>query len=466
MTDQVNIEQFIHAEELLPGGGSVILLNTRSELTAEDEAMLQALHSRSASGIRGHLRRLAKVGSGNFMKNFYVGYGHKSIGDCGSITLFVEGISMLAAKAIQDWPLYSGQEASTRYIDFGSQPFMDPLNSEKTRAIQERWRDLYVRNLPLVEEHVASQYPKHADEDEGVYRKAVKARAFDIMRSVLPAGATTNIAWHSNLRQLRDKLDWLRPHPLEEVRNIAKALEKVLITAYPNSFSNKRYMLSDDFRLGVMAYHYLHTPEEGSVPNLPQIMHDGIDYSKLSQDCWREVMEARPPKTELPSQIGECGSLRFEFLLDYGSFRDLQRQRSVIQRMPLLSTTYGFLLWYENAMPPEVREEVLTVLGAFEQAYDDLNKASDGTSVNYLQYYVPMGYQVPVSMTGHLGSMVYIAELRSRNDVHPTLRAKALFMSAALEHRYGGYGLKLHIDQTELDRFTTVRGTADIVERA
>ena len=64
------------------------------------------------------------------MSQFYVGYGHKSIGDCGSITIFIEGCSMLAAKAIQDTKLYNGQEASTRYIDFSQQAMINPLGTE------------------------------------------------------------------------------------------------------------------------------------------------------------------------------------------------------------------------------------------------------------------------------------------------------------------------------------------------
>ena len=77
------------------------------------------------------------------MANFYVGYGHKSIGDCGTITLFIEGISMLAAKAIQDWPLYSGQEASTRYVDFSTQAFIDPVATKDSQEILEAWRSFY-----------------------------------------------------------------------------------------------------------------------------------------------------------------------------------------------------------------------------------------------------------------------------------------------------------------------------------
>jgi len=84
---------------------------------------------------------LKKKGAEKFMKNFYVGYGHKSIGDCGNATIFVEGVSMLAAKAIQDWRLYSGQEASTRYVDFSQQAFFDPTNSKNGKNILEAWRN-------------------------------------------------------------------------------------------------------------------------------------------------------------------------------------------------------------------------------------------------------------------------------------------------------------------------------------
>ena len=103
-----------HTSVKLNRGGEIIVLDTGAVINAEAEAMLQALHSRSTGGLRHHLEVLAKKGADNFMNKFYVGYGDKSIGDCGTTTIFIEGVSMLAAKAIQDNPLYSGQETSTR----------------------------------------------------------------------------------------------------------------------------------------------------------------------------------------------------------------------------------------------------------------------------------------------------------------------------------------------------------------
>ncbi|MBP9828132.1 hypothetical protein KBC55_03165, partial [Patescibacteria group bacterium] len=72
----------------------------------EDSAMLQALYSRDPKSVLTHVSKVLESGSGKFMERYYVGYNHKSIGDCGSTTVCVEGISMLAAKALQDWRLY------------------------------------------------------------------------------------------------------------------------------------------------------------------------------------------------------------------------------------------------------------------------------------------------------------------------------------------------------------------------
>ncbi len=210
-----------HVIRDLSQGGFVLVLDNGAVIDGQAEAMLQALHSRSTGGIKHHLKILKEKGAENFMEQFYVGYGHKSIGDCGSGTVFVEGISMLAAKAIQDWRLYSGQEASTRYVDFSEQKFLDPSKTKEGEEIMESWRKFYLDAQKPVQEHLKIQFPKKEHENEKIYDKAIAARAFDITRSFLPAGATTNVAWRMNFRQFADEMMLLRHHPLEEVRDIA-----------------------------------------------------------------------------------------------------------------------------------------------------------------------------------------------------------------------------------------------------
>lgn len=104
------------------------------EYPPETLAMLQALYSRSSFSVEKHVEKVRSRGSSDFMRSYYVGYGHSSIGDCGNTTIFIEGVSLLACKAIQNSQLYSGQETSTRYIDFSGHIPFDPLGNSASRA--------------------------------------------------------------------------------------------------------------------------------------------------------------------------------------------------------------------------------------------------------------------------------------------------------------------------------------------
>ncbi|MGH7249841.1 MAG: FAD-dependent thymidylate synthase, partial [Minisyncoccia bacterium] len=317
-----NVENLKHSQVDISGGGKVIILDTGSVIGAEASAMLQALHSRSIGGLESHLKILSEKGPDNFMKNFYVGYGHKSIGDCGTASIFVEGVSMLVAKAIQDWPLYSGQESSTRYIDFQIQPFKNPAGTKEGEDILESYRKFYIEALEVTKSYLKTLFPMNEGEKETIYNKAIAARAFDILRGFLPSGSTTNLAWTTNLRQAADKIMLLRQHPLEEVRNAGDAIEKALQMAYPNSFGHKRYEETEKYNaLWMKEDYYYHNKNSPAF----ELTSNSINTNLLP----KEILEKRPPKTELPKHLAEAGTVQFEFLLDFGSFRDLQRHRSV-----------------------------------------------------------------------------------------------------------------------------------------
>src|SRR5690606_38903681 len=109
---------------------------------------------------------------------------------------------MLCAKAIQDYPLYRGQESSTRYIDFSKQLFANPVGTQECESVQERWREFYLRGTDELIPSLQDHFPQNEGEDDIAYRKAIKARALDIMRAFLPSGCTTNVAWIGDLRSM------------------------------------------------------------------------------------------------------------------------------------------------------------------------------------------------------------------------------------------------------------------------
>lgn len=447
------IAEITHVRKDLPGGGQVVILNTDATITPESEAMLQALHSRSTEGIDGHLKILAEKGSENFMSTYYVGYGHKSIGDCGSATIFIEGVSMLAAKAIQDWKLYSGQESSTRYIDFAEQAFLNPADTEAGTEILETWRAFYLKAVTQMKEVLKERYPLGEDEKEAIYEKAIAARAFDTIRGFLPAGATTNLAWHGNLRQFADKVALLRHHPLSEVREVAEAIETALLDAFPNSFSDKRYEATEVYNAELMKSYYYHDLE---CPKL-ELVRNGISIERLKEH--RKLLEARPSHTELPKWLGTLGEVEFSYLLDFGSFRDIQRHRAITQRMPLLTADIGFNEWYLNELPEDLQTEAKSLLAEQKTKTEAL-----GLSKEESQYYIPMGYNTSNNFSGDLPAVTYMVELRATRFVHPTLRYQAADMAKILVEEFKDAGLTIHLD-AEIDRFDVKRGEHDITAK-
>ncbi len=445
------ISDLKHVSRSLPGGGRVVVLNTGALIGPESDAMLQALNSRSIEGLDDNLTLLAEKGPEKFMSTFYVGYGHKSIGDCGTATLFIEGVSMLAAKAIQDNRLYSGQESSTRYIDFAKQRFINPLENEYGDGILETWRKFYLAGLDKLIPVLMSRHPRGEGEKESVWEKAIKARAFDIMRAFLPAGASTNVAWHSNLRQFADKLEILRHHPLDEVSKLAEATEDALLEDFPNSFSSKRYAQKEEYNHMWMSEHCYN--DWDCVGFASRVN----GFSGIELERYSKLLLHRPEKTELPAFLGDLGTIQYEFLLDFGSYRDIQRQRSVYQRMPLLTARHGFHKWYLEQLPNDLCVEATGVIAS--------QREECPSSIGYRQqYYLPMGYQVPNRLTGGLPAFVYIAELRATRFVHPTLCARAVEIADHLRRSFGPYGLVLHLDK-EPSRFDIKRGEHDIVKR-
>jgi len=451
------LETLQHHETALDSGGKIVVLDSGAVLTAEMTAMLQALHSRSTEGIDGHLSVLAERGADKFMSTYYVQYGHKSIGDCGVGIVFIEGISMLAAKAIQDSKLYNGQEASTRYIDFANQPFLNLLGTEAGTSVQENWRRFYLKAVKEMTEELPNRYPLGESEKEVSYQKAIEARAFDITRGFLPAGASTNIAWTTTLRQFDDRIMQLRHHPLEEVRDIAKKLEVAMHAMYPSSFKPhdeeryEKYRTTHEYIAETNQHYYHH---DANCPEL-ELVRDGITHSDLTP--FKDLLHNRPAKTELPKWLGAYGDTTFAFTLDFGSFRDIQRHRAVTQRMPLLTREIGFHDWYLDELTDDLKAEALELIESLGAAAEEL---TDDTAVR--QYYLPMGFKISNLMAGDLPAWVYLVELRASSLVHPTLAVQAARMADILRETYSDIDLAVHIS-SEPGRFDVKRGEADIL---
>jgi thymidylate synthase ThyX len=441
--------------------GTVFLIDG---IHPEDGAMMQALYSRSAESVETHAAKVQASGSGNFMQRFYVGYNHKSIGDCGSTTLFFEDVSILAAKAIQDSPLYKGQETSTRYLDFSDRRIVDPVGTPESKAIHDRWMMFYRDAAEPLADEIRRRYPRREGEDEKAYDGAVKARVFDVLRGFLPAGVTTQLSLHTDLRQAGDRLDVLDNHPLAEVNAIARTARGMLRQQYPNSFG-ARVGLSGVVS-GTQEQRFAREQWEATVAE--HLAYDGLRLQargdefgstipNMNLEPIAELLASRPRGCVLPHVLTALGQVTFDFLLDYGAWRDIQRHRNGVCEAPTLTTAYGFEPWYLDQFDDEWRARAMILIEEQEEALRKL----ECNSVER-QYYIPLGYLVPTVVCYGLPAVVYVLEIRSGKTVHPTLRRAVHRMIEQFEHKHPL--VKLHVDR-DPDDWTVRRGTQTITER-
>lgn len=450
-----------------------VVLHT--EVHPEDNAMLQALYSRSAESVTDHIEKLRKSGSGKFMSQYYLGYGHASIADCGFVTVYVEGVSMLCAKAIQDDELYNGQESSSRYIDWAEQHFINPfsldssLKGKSSGELLDSMRKFYVTQKPILIDHLKQQYPKKEDEKESVYEKAITAKAFDILRGYLPCGAATNVAWTTSLRKANERLSSLALHPLSEVREVARGLHKVMIEAYPNSIGPLPDFESADPYLKAIENYYESgfgaDFEKYGVSNFMYNYSTIIEHHSFTPFSAIENNPAldpklRPRKVRLAKHdVMSQTRMQINVNLDFGSYRDIQRHRANYCGMPIVTPVPGIHPWYYNQLPKvcqKAADELFVEITSFVKT----NWGNPNLDLE-LQYFMPMGTLVPIMIDTNVRQAVYLAELRSGQTVHATLRPVAQAIGHYLEDVLS---IPTTCDFTE-DEWNIRRGTQDIVKK-
>src|SRR4051795_11675196 len=84
----------------------------------EIQAYALAKYSRSSQGMLESIQELSAQKAEQFLNTFYFQYGHRSIADLAHLVFGLEQISILAAMAVVDEPVWDGQERSTRYQPF------------------------------------------------------------------------------------------------------------------------------------------------------------------------------------------------------------------------------------------------------------------------------------------------------------------------------------------------------------
>ena len=338
------------------------------------------------------------------------------------VTIKFDNLSLLAADSLQC--------DNNEVIDFSSQDFVIPETSSNPdfyKKWESKFRSFYSESLPSLIEKIKQEYP--GDGSAG-YNKTVKARAFDILRGFLPAGFATNVAWTGSIDSVNKHLRKLLGHPLKEVRDLAYITYEKLKVDYPHSF---RDLVDSDYEPSKYFY----------------------GFSKTNKNKFSSTYFEKSGDYDKKNPFYNFPQIQCDLLLDFASWRDLQRHRNMSYLMPLLSTDLGFHDFYLYNLPEDIKSIANNLLTEFCSEFSDISDSKEDK-----QYAVPMGFYCPVILQCSIHQAVYLTELRSGKTTHPTLRYIAQELGRFLKYQFD---ISCNIDYSE-DNWTLKRGTQDIIK--
>lgn len=422
-----------------------------------------------ANAHHAGMEQLVAVGQAEaFYERVLVGYGDDSVAELGGAHVACEDISNIAAKLIEDARIgLSPLEKSTRYVNFSQKVNGQYRYVREQHIMQSAWAqayehamdglfDAYVQLLEPTMAWVRARTPRDAQTSERAYNSATRAKAFDLLRGLLPMATRTNVGVFANGRAFEYLITRLGSHHLAEMQHVSTQLQQALdqlIPSFvkraktPRGAAMRQYMsdIRQQLAQSAQALPSLDaqqaTPQVTLVafdedalvrvasaalyPHSTQALADIITYvAQLPvAEQVQIVMQAageRGVRFHKPGRAYEEAHYTFDIIADIGAYRDLQRHRILTQTRQDFGVDLGYIV------PGELREAGLanTYCAAIEQAsaFVRRSRADIGEAS---QYAVPMACLMRWRITLNLREAYHLCELRSSPQGHPTYRAVA-----------------------------------------
>ena len=397
----------------------------------------------------------------------FVEYGDDSVAQLGGAHLACEQSSQLLAKVLEWGRLAAYLEQSTRYVPYDDRPGgrwryhvpdeveAVPELATKYRATLDHAFETYARWLGPLQDHYREIAPKDPADSDFVYRMAIRARACDVLRGLLPAATRSNVGIFATAQSYEQLLLRMRAHPLAEVRACSDLMLAELRKVIPAFLTRvdrpdrggrwSEYLAEtrDATSAAVRAALGDIEPEPRPEVVLTDFDPDGekkviaaamYAAGSLSDDQLLEAAKGldveegaailrayvgqRRNRRHKPGRAFERTSYRFDVLCDYGAFRDLQRHRTLTIEWQALSPAHGFEL------PPDI--EAIGAASEWDAVMTgsaDLFDAMEGTGLGEAaQYAVSMAYRIRFVMQMNAREAMHVIELRTTPQGHPTYR--------------------------------------------
>ncbi|HEY5428751.1 MAG TPA: FAD-dependent thymidylate synthase, partial [Solirubrobacteraceae bacterium] len=312
------------------------------------------------------------------------------------------------------------------------------------------------------------EFPRSGDEAPAAYDRAIKAKALDLLRGLLPASSLSHMGIYATGQTYEQLILHLLAHPLPEARSYGEMILEELQAVIPSfltrvrrpdrggrwiEYLDARAQAGDRWarRLGL-------TPAQGTAdapgPSVRLTHVDGDEDDLLvallfesaqgSEAAIRSGIETlgeaergalladlvgeRSNRRHRPGRGFEAVRYRFEIVADYGAFRDLQRHRMLTVQWQALTPDLG------AGVPEQVElagagEAYRHALDVSRAAYERL---ADAGLASAAPYALCLGYRLRFVLDLNAREAMQLIELRSGREGHPSYRAVAHEMHAQI----------------------------------
>jgi thymidylate synthase ThyX len=471
-----------------PGTLRRLLLDEFGEaLGGADDAPSPTDHAREG-------RRAAEL-----YERIFVGYGDDSVAQLGGAHVACEWVSNILTKTLQRPRLAGYLEQSTRYIAYdapmpggGYRFYRDPELGPEYEAAMDSLFAAYAEALPRVRAWADDTFPRTDGEPPAARRRAVNAKALDLLRGLLPAASLSHMGIYASGQAYEQLILHLLADPLPEARAYGGMILAAIKATMPSFVSRverpdrggewvaylerrreaaERWVArlgldrrdpapedrpsvrllhvdgDEDRLLAALLFEAAATPEQETLESLHEL-DDGERARLLG-----ELVGERRNRRHRPGRGFEALRYRFEVVSDYGAFRDLQRHRMLTVQWQSLSPDLG------AAVPDEV---VAAACGdlyarALDRSRAEYERLAAAGLSEAAPYALCLGYRIRYVLDLNAREAMHLIELRSGREGHPGYRAVAHEMHAQIERHHPAVAAAMsHVDRSSEPRLERI----------
>jgi thymidylate synthase ThyX len=432
-------------------------------------------------------------------ERIFVGFGDDSVAQLGGVHIAAEWVSNVLTKVLQRPRLGAYLEQSTRYIAYdapmpggGYRYYRDPALGPEYEAAMDALFGAYAETLPRVRAWVDETYPRTEGEPDTARRRAVNAKALDLLRGLLPAASLSHMGIYATGQTYEQLILHLFAHPLPEARAYGQMILDAVKAVTPSFVARVerpdrggewvRYLErrreateswvrhlgldrrdaagddgpsvrlltvdgDEDQLLAALLFESASAPEEDALAAVGRLGAD--ERARLLGD----LVGDRRNRRHRPGRGFEALRYRFEIVSDYGAFRDLQRHRLLTVQWQALTPDLG------ADVPEEVEAAGCGDLyaGALERSRAEYERlAADGLH-DAAPYALCLGYRIRYVLDLNAREAMHLIELRSGREGHPGYRAVAHEMHAQIAERHPAVAAAMsHVDTSSEPRLERI----------